>query len=403
MATNREVPNVNLMLGYVDCLRNKKSDDTYVLENFGQRRFYSSTQDYDYVKYVNTGSKEKIDYIDYSGNKEKSHGVFNQNGLMSPEEIKVLREKLRNTDSVIWHGVISFTEEFGDKYCDNYEKAYELMKAELPKFFTKAELNPDNIEWFAGLHENTDNKHIHFSFFEKEPQRYRQNTKKKVYSQGLISKKAINYFKGEIERKLINVSKDIVGLRTSIKEEVYKGLKKEDFTKLISSLVYILPETGRMSYDSENLKPYKASIDYVVKSIIKSNKELNKKYDDFKALLIQQDKQIANSYTKMHTSYEGKLLKDKYIEDLYRRLGNLVVHTVKDIRTSQRKYNYETADRLISKRIEKRKKQILLRKCFQLNDLVNQEMVSSFQEFLDKLEQAKYKRMREEGYFDEQD
>ena len=40
---------------------------------------------------------------------------------------------------------------------------------EFPKFFKKAALNPENITWFAGLHENTDNKHIHFSFRQNPP------------------------------------------------------------------------------------------------------------------------------------------------------------------------------------------------------------------------------------------
>ena len=140
------VPNVNFFIGYVDCLKGKSSKDDYVKQNFEARRFYSSSKDYDYVKYVNTGSKEKLDFVAYSGNHEKSHGIFDKRGILTPEQIKELRAKLRKTNSPIWHGVISFTEEFGNQFCDSYEKAYSMMTAEFPKFFKKAGLNPgDNI------------------------------------------------------------------------------------------------------------------------------------------------------------------------------------------------------------------------------------------------------------------
>lgn len=157
------VPNVNLFLGYVDNL------DKSVSKDLEARRFYSSNKEYDYVKYVNTGSKEKLDYVAYSGNNEKSKGIFNENGLLNAEQIKELRTNLRTTKSTIWHGVISFTEYFGNVNCDTYEKAYELMKSQLPKFFKNANLDPENIVWFAGLHENTDNKHIHLYFLKKSP------------------------------------------------------------------------------------------------------------------------------------------------------------------------------------------------------------------------------------------
>ena len=76
-----DVPNVNFFIGYVDNLRGKAPNDAYVQENLEARRFYSSGKDYDYVKYVSSGSKEKIDFVEYSGNNEKSTGIFNENGL----------------------------------------------------------------------------------------------------------------------------------------------------------------------------------------------------------------------------------------------------------------------------------------------------------------------------------
>ena len=107
------VPNVNLFLNYVESLAGK--DREYIKDNIEQRSFYSCNKNFDYVGYVNKGSKEQLDYISYSGNNEKSLGIFNENGLLNENEIKELRNKLRTTKSVIWHGVISFTEDFGNR------------------------------------------------------------------------------------------------------------------------------------------------------------------------------------------------------------------------------------------------------------------------------------------------
>ena len=136
------------------------------------------------MNYILTGISDmkKMDYMEYMNNKEKSYGVFNKDGIMSAEERKRVRQDLRKTKSNIWDCLITFEEKFGKKWCDSYEQAYKLVSKQLPKFFKRCGLNPDNIEWFAGLHENTDNRHIHISFFEKEPQRLRPNKNSKTFS-----------------------------------------------------------------------------------------------------------------------------------------------------------------------------------------------------------------------------
>lgn len=78
---------------------------------------------------------EKLDFVEYSNNSTKSSGIFNQNGLMSKEQITDFRKNLREIKSVIWSGIISFEDNFGKKWCGCYEQAYELVKSELPRYF----------------------------------------------------------------------------------------------------------------------------------------------------------------------------------------------------------------------------------------------------------------------------
>ena len=388
------VPNVNLFLGYVDNL------DKSVSRDLEARRFYSSNKEYDYVKYVNTGSKEKLDYVAYSGNNEKSKGIFNENGLLNAEQIKELRTNLRTTKSTIWHGVISFTEYFGNVNCDTYKKAYELMKSQLPKFFKNANLYPENIVWFAGLHENTDNKHIHFSFFEKEPLRYKQSSRFKQFSDGYIDIDAINQFKIDIEKYFISRNFNIFENRKEITNLLKKSFNDGVYMNKINKLIIVLPVKGRLSYDSENMAEYRPMIDNIVKSIIVSNVELKRKVSDFEHILSKRDTELLKAYAKIKVDCSDKLLYEKCMKDLYRRLGNIVIFAAKDIKTKQNKFNYETRNRLILKHIEKKKRKILINKCIELNDLVNKEIVNAFAEYRERLEEANYKRLKEEGYLE---
>ena len=397
---NGSVPNVNFLLNYVETMRGRSIDDEYVKEHREERRFYSSNKDDDYLKYVNKGSNEKLDYVEYSGNKEKSHGVFNEKGLMTSEMIKEMRTMLRKTDSPIWHGVISFTEEFGDTYCNTFEKAFELMKNELPKFFEKAGLIPENIVWYAGLHENTDNKHIHLSFFEKEPLRNKQGHKEVCFSDGIIPIKAINKFKISAEIRLLQITKEIQLARKTLTDEMKKDMKLGDYMKHINSLYFSLPHEHRMSYDSENIKPYKEQIDMVVNAIIMSNEDLQRKFNDFRSFIVKRDYEIKEAYKRINVDSKDKLLFDKCMDDIYRRLGNIVLRTIRDIRWEQRKVEYETTKRLALKRIEKNKRKIMLNRCLKLNELVNREIINAFQEYREKLQDANFKRLKEEGLLD---
>ena len=394
------VPNVNFFINYVNSMKGRNSSDKYLKEHLEERRFYSGNQDDDYVKYIIKGSNEKLDYVEYSGNLEKSHGIFNENGMMKSEDIKELRQALRTTDSPIWHGVISFEEEFGHTYCSSSEVAYNYLKKELPKFFKNAGLNADNIVWYAGLHENTDNNHIHISFFEKAPIRSKQGSNRRHFSNGLIPIKAINKFKVSSEIALLKLTDDVILNRKTLTHEMKMRLKLGEFMNNINSLMYVIPKERRIAYDSENIKPYKTQIDMVVNSIIRANKDLQKRFNDFEKFLVKRDNEIINAYTKIHVDYSDKLLHDKCMEDIYKRLGNIVLQTIKDIRINQQKVEYETNQRLALKRIEKNKKKIILDRCMRLNDLVNQEIVKAFQDYRDRIDNANYKRLQEEGYFD---
>lgn len=171
------VPNVNCKIQYIQNEGEIAKSPALTEKYSNKRRFYSSQLADDYLKYMDKGSKEKIDYISYSGDEEKSCGVFGKNGLLTMNEKKKLRQQLRETKSVIWDCFLTFQPEFGQRYCNDFEQAYEMMKREMPRFLKDAGFNPDNITWYAALHTNKKHRHIHISFFENTATRIRQRSK----------------------------------------------------------------------------------------------------------------------------------------------------------------------------------------------------------------------------------
>ena len=386
--SEKSVPNVNFFINYEDQSNSDKNT-----KYSSKRDFYSSNQNYDYVGYMNSGSKAPVDYVEYSGNGEKSKGLFSQNGLMNNEEIKALRKNLRTTKSVIWHGVISFTEEFGDCYCNTTEKAIKMMNVEFPKFLKKAGLNPDNVEWFAALHENTDNKHIHFSFYEKQAERFKNGDTRLFFSKGKIPLKAINNAKIGMELSLLYSGKEITKQRKILTEEVRNRMEKRTFENALVSLMQKLPKSGKFSYNSENLSPYRNEIDMLTNKFICSNKDIKDKFMAYESLLAKRDYDLIEAYKRINVDYSDKLLRNKTIDDLYRRIGNIILHSILNIKREDKTYS----NRLIQKRIERANRKHLFEECLRLEEQVNKEIIGSFEEYLRKLDEDDYKRLIEEG------
>lgn len=80
-----------------------------------ERAFYDLTGEYTIYKYMMTECKITGDgstgytMLEYL---QKCTGVCNKNGMISKEEIKMMKERLRQNKGNIWHGFISFVVEY---------------------------------------------------------------------------------------------------------------------------------------------------------------------------------------------------------------------------------------------------------------------------------------------------
>ena len=165
---------------------------------------------------------------------------------MTDEQLKELRTQLQSTNSCIWDMVISFKADFGEKYCRDFEQTFEFVKSELPKFFTRAGLDKDNIVWYEDLHENTE--HIHISFFEKESLYYTNGNTLKYHSRK-VNKEVLISSKFQFEKKLTNATAKIVRARKDLMEYYNIDMSKSEITtkreKLLLELYEQLPKDGR--------------------------------------------------------------------------------------------------------------------------------------------------------------
>ena len=367
-----------------------------------KRKYYSSNKVKDYINYIQTGIEEFKDYVEYANNKEKSSGIFNQNGLLSEKDKKQLREQLRETKSVIWDGLITFEENFGKTWCNSYEQAYELVKSELPKFFRRTGLNPDNMIWYAGLHENTDNRHIHLSFFEKEPVRLRPGKEEKVFSNGKLSKTAMLEFKAHLELAATDFKARERRNRQLIQEYVNEQLNENMGLILNNKLLSLagrFSKKGSLAYASENMSSLRSEIDSITSYMINKSKFSKVAYEDFIDLARYKDGRFEN-YCKRNQCKQPFSFEKQYKQDIYRRLGNIVIDYALKIKQMDNERLKLNASVRREKLMQKKKLAKQLNECLRLANQFEYEVMSAFQEYMQRLNEAKFSRLVEEGIID---
>jgi hypothetical protein len=360
------------------------------------RKFYSCAGKQNYVSYVNDGAEKPLDYIAYSGDGEKSHGIFDKHGLLDKPQRAALRDKLRKTKSIIWHGFISFPTGFGNQYVKGHEDAYRVMAAEFPKFLRMAGFNPDNITWYAGLHENTLRRHIHYSFYENEPQRYTaRDYKTAQYSEGRVSQSAIARFKVNIEQRLTDITAELKAARQNVtnlmKSVLFTDGHKERLTQEVQErileLADLLPPDGRLSYASENMAFLRPRIDRITDLLIKSSPQFFRAFNEFCDTVIRKDertKKMLESQKIDKKYWDKDLVADKVLEDIYRRLGNYVINSARVFKDKEK----PSGNAMVKKRLRKRMTAGLITHCLTMSAKVEREGMAAFREYMAKLKEA---------------
>ena len=402
-------PNVLVRLKYYKAEdADLSTDNPYNAKKVKNRTFYSSNQSNgeDYMKYMDKGAKagEVYDYMAYAGNEEKSSGVFGKDGFLTERQKKEIRQMLRSTKSVIWDMVISFTEDYGNEHIKSYADAMEVIKQNLPLFFKENGLQMDNVVWFAGLHENTDNKHIHLCFFEKEPIMARQKKKGLFHHTGTMKKQSIDRLKISIEEQLNGHEYFFKSYRQNLLLQAESALQNRDgYNPLDRQLRLKLKELyrklppGRISYNSLNMVELRPLIREIERILLNRSPLMSEEYKNLRRDLEARDAEIQAICDRQKIDSSRYLQKDKFIEDFHRRIGNKIIQYAKRYQCEEKQEERAYESQRIRRSIEKSKRTRLFKETARLTREVDYEAIDIFTEYRRKLAEAEYQRLVEEG------
>ena len=291
--------------------------------------------------------------VNYANFRPGSTRLFNENGFLNEKQLQKLKTKLRETDSIIWSAVVSFTPEISSQICNNPSQAMQLMSEHLPALFKDTKIDFENIEWHAAFHTNTDYRHIHFFMFEKEPKHINTNTGKLEYTKTYaLPVENLADFKYQIaqhidEKKLVSYN-----LRKETKDALaYKLSDDKQFLYYLLHNTSDIIENGHFQYNRLT-SSQQNKINQLVKETLQRQPELLKKYNQYLSRLRVDQINILNIYQDINT-VPTKAAKNFFTarkKEFDVRLGNTLLKSIKEAYCLQSRYNnFKTNSNIFSK------------------------------------------------------
>lgn len=350
-----------------------------------KRAFYDMSGADNIYKYITTEGKifgeeaKKYTMLEYL---QKSTGVFNQDGMLTKEQVKEMKRRAQTGEKNLWHGFISFDKENSEQI-DDPEKCIALIKQVFGQFFKDAGFNPDNMDLMCALHlDRPEHLHIHYVFWEKEPKIKNKRAAGYIYrKKGKISMDAIDKMTERLNAYTID--DDLAKKRQKVVEELTRTSNEYDdahindiVRKWLKELADELPRDKPLWYASKEMEKYRPRIDITAEWLIDMDektreadqafwKELRDKGQKLKAIMgdyykEREQRELHNVQNKEGFTEIGEGLKTLHtIEALewdYRcRLGNIVLRKVREIQRQTYKRNprrkYKTNDKNLKRRL----------------------------------------------------
>lgn len=280
-------------------------------------------------------------YFGYTGS--HSVGTSSSMGMLNTREDrkkfkKEIKKYFYKKGNVCWDLVISLESDeeaakLGLETVDNWNS---VMSDALPKIFKQYDLEYNNVLWWFDVHRNTEHPHVHLAFIEKHQTRFKgkiskaklENVKRSIYTcivarQKLAEKTEYDY-------------KEYFKLKDWEFNQLMTLVKGKDLSKLktLNQLLDALPKTGRLQYNSYNMKEYKPAIDRIIDEIIFNSPDLKKQYD----LLIERIDILEEIMNE--ESVGISTLKEAELNKLHERIGNYILKNYK--KTEKIKIKKET-------------------------------------------------------------
>lgn len=280
-------------------------------------------------------------YFGYTGS--HTAGTSSSIGILNTREDrkkfkKEIKKCFNKKGNICWDLVISLESDeeaakLGLETVDNWNS---VMSDALPKIFKQYDLEYNNVLWWFDVHRNTEHPHVHLAFMEKHQTRFKgkiskaklENVKRSIYTciaarQKLTEKTGYDY------REYFKIKDhEFNQLVTLVKEKDLSNVKT------LNQLLDALPKTGRLQYNSYNMKEYKQIIDRIIDDIIFNSPNLKKQYD----ILLERIDVLEGV---MNDESAGiSTLKEAELNKLHERIGNYILKNYK--KTEKVKVKKET-------------------------------------------------------------
>lgn len=256
-------------------------------EYIARRKFYDLTADYNHFTYLLTGEKvvKNADAGHYFTREGTNSGLFNLDGPIFEAKKNEIKARLKESPSTIWHGFISF-DDMTSRGFTTQENCVKFMRQTFGAFLEQAGFKKSNIELFCALHEDTEHRHIHFSFFEKEPIRLDKSGVLGYTRVGKIKQKALDNYLVSANMHLSEHGNEYWSARDEAISELHRLHDVKSRTGFIdgraSSMSLIvnaelnalcakLPATGRLQYNAKGMEKLRPEIDRVAELLIRSD------------------------------------------------------------------------------------------------------------------------------------
>lgn len=307
---------------------------------------------YEYIKAVDAKKKNHnySGYFEYTANKEKTVGQKSENefagyfdycsrqykrekidtftkdkDFLSKEEYIALQKQANEAQKngiTLRREFISFDNYYLER-CHVYDsKSNSLNEAKMrlairkmaKVLFQKSDLNEHKTNWSANIHRDTNNIHVHFTFFETERIEHEYET---LPPSCIEAQKRAIVQSLEIDYRLISETTDFLRktLRTKTKVRLKERLLEEQFIKLIMHLP--------RDYKKFNDRRYKKEQEKLISLIKESLDE-----DDLAKLKTWRDVMTANTIERYGKGYKlrgEEFFEKKLHEEFYTPLGNQIL------------------------------------------------------------------------------
>lgn len=326
-----------------------------------ERAFFDMSGTKNIYRYITQKKKclgEGKNVLDYF---RKNTGVFNGRGMLTPEEVSAMRERVQNGKKNIWHGYISLSKEASNKI-DTPEKCIALIRCTFNSFLKDMKFNPDNIDLMCALHKDRPHHlHIHFEFWEKEPKYKDKDGNLEYRRKGKVEKSAIDAMFVRLGLAISDRRDSLYKNRDAAIQELRQAVQLKnsmnsdaELKDAIITLAKALPKTGRIAYASREMEPYRGSVDKIVRMLLNCNPKARKADRRFYEALEDRKREIENicgtpfifsetntsmekleeGLPKYHNVIDSKGIKivEEVEADYKRRQGNIVLKLAKFIK-----------------------------------------------------------------------